>query len=46
MKKKYLSLAVALTLMSGLVLSSCIGSFSLTHKVHNWNKQVGSKFVN
>ena len=46
MKKKVLTLAVALTLVLGLMLSSCIGSFALTNKVHNWNKQVGSKFVN
>ena len=29
-----------------LTFSSCIGSFALTNKVLNWNKQIGSKFVN
>lgn len=46
MKKHYLSVAVALTLASTLMLSSCIGSFSLTSKLLSWNRQVGNKFVN
>lgn len=46
MKKRYMSLAVAALLGGSLMLNSCIGSFSLTHSVLNWNKQVGSKFVN
>lgn len=29
-----------------MMLSSCIGSFSLTGKLLNWNRQVGNKFVN
>ncbi len=42
MKKVFLSIALAATLF----LSSCIGSFGLTNKVYNWNKSVGSPFVN
>ena len=46
MKKTYLSVAVAITLASSMMLSSCIGSFALTSKLMNWNRQVGNKFVN
>lgn len=46
MKKKLFALLVALTIMSSVTLTSCIGSFALTNKVHAWNKQVGSKWVN
>ncbi len=46
MKKSYLSIALALTIASSITLSSCIGNFALTHKVLDWNKQIGSKFVN
>ncbi len=46
MKKTYLSGAVALTLASSLLFSSCIGSFSLTNKLLSWNQHVGNKFVN
>jgi len=46
MKKFYLTAAVVLVLGTSLITTSCIGSFALTNKVLNWNKQVGSKFVN
>lgn len=46
MRKFYLTVAVALTLASSMMFSSCIGSFALYNKVLSWNKQVGSKFVN
>lgn len=46
MRKRYLSVAVVLTLMSSMTFTSCIGSFSLTHKLISWNKQVGNKFIN
>ncbi len=46
MKKKYFSVAIILTVAASLSLSSCIGSFQLTNKVLDWNKQVGGKFVN
>lgn len=46
MKKSYLTIAIALTLACSMSLSSCIGSFALTNKVLDWNREVGSKFVN
>lgn len=46
MKKRHFSVAVILTVAASLSLSSCIGSFQLTNKVLDWNKQVGGKFVN
>lgn len=46
MKKITLSAAILATVASSLTLSSCIGSFSLTRQVIDWNKQVGSKFIN
>lgn len=46
MKKRYLTVAVAALLLGSTTLTSCIGSFALTNRVLNWNKQVGSKFVN
>lgn len=46
MKKKYVSVALAITISLSLVSTSCIGSFSLTNKLLSWNQQVGNKFVN
>ena len=46
MKRNYISIAVAVTLASSMMLSSCVGSFSLTSKLINWTRQVGNKFVN
>ncbi len=46
MKKRYLTVAIALLLLSSTTLTSCIGSFALTNRVLKWNKQVGSKFIN
>jgi len=46
MRKTYFSVAVACLLGASLLGSSCIGSFQLTNKLLNWNKQIGSKFVN
>ena len=46
MKKITLSAAILATVASSLTLSSCIGSFSLTRQVIDWNNQVGSKFIN
>lgn len=46
MKKKTFTVAILLSAMAMLPMQSCIGSFSLTHKVLSWNNQVGSKFVN
>ena len=46
MKKKNLTLLVAVTLSSSILFSSCIGSFSLTNKLLDWNKNIDTKFVN
>lgn len=46
MKKKYLSVGVAMVLCCSMVATSCIGSFALTNKLLSWNRQVGNKFVN
>lgn len=43
--KKVMPLAVAL-LLSSVTFQSCIGSFALTNKVLDWNKNVSNKFVN
>lgn len=42
MKKVILSIALASTLL----LSSCIGSFTLTKKCYNWNNSLGDKWIN
>ena len=46
MKKKTITVAVALCLSAAMLMPSCIGSFALTNKVLDWNRQVGNKFVN
>lgn len=46
MRKRYFSVAAALIIASGLFLSSCLGSFTMTKKLISWNNQVGNKFVN
>lgn len=46
MKKITMTVGVVLALTGCLTLNSCIGSFALTNRVLNWNKQVGTKFVN
>lgn len=46
MKKRYLTVAVVLSLTASLTLSSCLGSFALINKVISWNRQVGNKYVN
>ncbi|KAA6319567.1 hypothetical protein EZS27_030558 [termite gut metagenome] len=45
MKRKFLPLC-AIILSGSMLFSSCIGSFALTGKVFDWNKNVGDKFVN
>nr|WP_320058375.1 DUF3332 domain-containing protein [uncultured Bacteroides sp.] len=45
MKRKKLSLCAYL-LGGTLLFSSCIGSFTLWHKVLDWNQTIGNKFVN
>ena len=46
MKKIRISVAALLLSGSMLCFQSCIGSFSLTNSVLDWNKNVGRKFVN
>ncbi len=46
MKKNPLLVSALLGIAVLLPLQSCIGSFTLTHKVIKWNNQVGSKFIN
>lgn len=46
MKKIYLSVAVVLTLSVSMLMSSCIGSFTLTNKLLSWNNTISNKFVN
>ncbi|MEE0975550.1 MAG: DUF3332 domain-containing protein [Muribaculaceae bacterium] len=46
MKKKTLSVALVMALVGSMTLSSCIGSFSWTKKVYEWNQNLGNKFVN
>ena len=36
----------ALMLAVAFMLSSCMGSFSLTKKLYNWNDNVGDKWIN
>lgn len=43
---KKIILSVAICLCGCFLFNSCIGSFALTNRVLDWNKQVGSKFVN
>jgi hypothetical protein len=46
MKRKIFTLVTIITLAGCITLSSCVGSFNLTNKVLNWNKNLGNKFVN
>lgn len=46
MKRKSLTFVVAATLASSLLFSSCIGSFALSNKLLDWNRNIDSKFVN
>ncbi len=46
MKKRYLSVAVVLMLLASFTFTSCVGSFALSNKLLNWNRQIGNKFVN
>lgn len=46
MRKRYLSVAVVMTLLASFTFTSCIGSFALSNKLLAWNHQIGNKFVN
>ena len=43
--KKNVKIAAILLSMC-VIMSSCIGSFSLTNKLKDWNSTIGNKFVN
>lgn len=46
MKKRLFTVGVICTLIASMSLTSCIGSFSLTHKLLDWNNTINNKFVN
>jgi len=46
MKRKSLVWICAATLASSILFSSCIGSFGLSNKLLDWNRNIDSKFVN
>ncbi len=46
MKKRFTTVAIASVILCSVLFSSCIGSFGLSNKLYDWNKSVGSKFVN
>ncbi|MBD5371211.1 MAG: DUF3332 domain-containing protein [Bacteroides sp.] len=46
MKKRYLTPAIIGVVLASMTMTSCIGSFRLTHSVLKWNQQVGSKVIN
>lgn len=46
MKKGKSSFVLVCLLCGSILLSSCIGSFALTHRLKDWNMGIGNKFVN
>ncbi len=44
--KKIRKMAFTLVLTGTVLFSSCLGSFSLTNKVLDWNRSVGDQWVN
>lgn len=44
--KKIKTSVVAAILCGSMLLSSCVGSFPVFHKVLDWNRSLGNKFVN
>jgi hypothetical protein len=45
-KRKKSNLLMVAALASSVLFSSCIGSFSLSNKLLDWNRNIESKFVN
>lgn len=45
MKMKQFLKPLAIAVVSGSLLTGCIGQFALTDKLYDWNKQVGNKWV-
>ena len=46
MKKKFVTIGVVCALCGSFFMTSCIGSFQLTNKLLNWNREISNKFVN
>lgn len=46
MKRNGLTLVLVAAISSSLMFSSCIGSFSLSNKLLDWNRNIDNKFVN
>lgn len=46
MKKRHYSAALLLALAATIPMTSCIGNFTLTKRLLNWNQNIGSKFAN
>ncbi|MDR2118188.1 MAG: DUF3332 domain-containing protein [Tannerellaceae bacterium] len=46
MKKKSISLMLAVALAGSMLLPSCLGSFSMFHKVLEWNRSLGDQWAN
>ena len=46
MKKKVLTAGIIAALCGSMMMTSCIGSFSLTKKLLSWNETIGNKFIN
>lgn len=46
MRKGFLTAFIVSAITASLTLSSCIGSFSLTSRLLDWNKSIDNKFVN
>jgi len=44
--KKFRNIAAVCMLSGAVMLSSCVGSFSLSKKVLDWNQSVGDQWVN
>ncbi|MDR2968978.1 MAG: DUF3332 domain-containing protein [Tannerellaceae bacterium] len=45
-KRKSFNLLMVAALASSVLFSSCIGSFSLSNKLLDWNRNIDSKFIN
>lgn len=46
MKTIKIAMGILIVISIGFIQTSCIGGFKLTNKVYNFNKNIGSKFVN
>jgi hypothetical protein len=46
MKKRFFNVGVVAAIALSLSCSSCIGSFSMFHKLSDWNNNIGQKAVN